>query len=237
MLRLKGIEKTYQTGTLSFKALRGVDLVVEEGDFVSIIGPSGSGKSTMMNILGCLDRATAGTYIVDGEDVAKQPDAKLSQFRNRKIGFVFQAFNLLPKLSNLANVELPMVYAKVDASKRKAMALRALEKVGLKGKEMNKPTEISGGQKQRVAIARALAMNPGIILADEPTGNLDSSTTMEIMRIFQDLNREGHTIVMITHEPEIAEMTNRVVTIRDGLITDDTRLRPIKAGGKKESVA
>jgi len=228
MLILKNIEKTYQTGAITFKALNGVNLEVESGDFVSIIGPSGSGKSTMMNILGCLDRATAGTYILDGHDVAEQADSQLSQFRNKKIGFVFQSFNLLPKLSTLENVELPMVYARYDGAERRKLALKALEKVGLKGKENNKPTEISGGQKQRVAIARALAMNPGIILADEPTGNLDSKTTIEIMKIFQDLNAEGHTIVMITHEAEIAELTNRVVTINDGQITNDTRIRPIQ---------
>jgi len=228
MLILKNIEKTYQTGAITFKALNGVNLEVESGDFVSIIGPSGSGKSTMMNILGCLDRATAGTYILDGHDVAEQADSQLSQFRNKKIGFVFQSFNLLPKLSTLENVELPMVYARYDGAERRKLALKALEKVGLKGKENNKPTEISGGQKQRVAIARALAMNPGIILADEPTGNLDSKTTIEIMKIFQDLNAEGHTIVIITHEAEIAELTNRVVTINDGQITNDTRIRPIQ---------
>jgi len=228
MLILKNIEKIYQTGAITFKALNGVNLEVDSGDFVSIIGPSGSGKSTMMNILGCLDRATAGTYILDGHDVAEQADSQLSQFRNKKIGFVFQSFNLLPKLSTLENVELPMVYARYDGAERRKLALKALDKVGLKGKENNKPTEISGGQKQRVAIARALAMNPGIILADEPTGNLDSKTTIEIMKIFQDLNAEGHTIVMITHEAEIAELTNRVVTINDGQITNDTRIRPIQ---------
>jgi len=228
MLILKNITKTYQTGAISFTALNDVSLKIDSGDFVSIIGPSGSGKSTMMNILGCLDRATSGTYILDGQDVDTQADAQLSQFRNKKIGFVFQSFNLLPKLSNLDNVELPMVYARMDSEKRRSLALKALEKVGLQGKELNKPTEISGGQKQRVAIARALAINPGIILADEPTGNLDSKTTMEIMRIFQSLNAEGHTIIMITHEPEIAELTNRVITINDGQITDDTRLKPIQ---------
>jgi len=227
MLILKNIDKIYNTGSISFKALNKVDLQVDSGDFVSIIGPSGSGKSTMMNILGCLDRATSGTYILDGHDVSEQTDATISQFRNKKIGFVFQSFNLLPKLSTLENVELPMVYAGFDSKSRRKLALSALEKVGLKGKEANKPTEISGGQKQRVAIARALAMNPGIILADEPTGNLDSKTTSEIMGIFQSLNAEGHTIVMITHEPEIAQLTNRVVTINDGEITNDTRLRPI----------
>lgn len=232
MLKLKNIEKVYNTGAISFKALDNVSLEVEAGDFVSIIGPSGSGKSTLMNILGCLDRATSGTYILDDQDVAEQTDATISQFRNKKIGFVFQSFNLLPKLSTLENVELPMVYAAYDSKTRLKLALSALEKVGLKGKESNKPTEISGGQKQRVAIARALAMNPGIILADEPTGNLDSKTTKEIMDIFTALNKEGHTIVMITHEPEIAELTNRVITINDGQITNDTRLRPIVKGKK-----
>jgi putative ABC transport system ATP-binding protein len=223
MLELKNIEKMYETGSVSFKALRGVDLKIDKGDFVSIIGPSGSGKSTLMNIIGCLDKSTSGTYFLDGKDVQSLNDDELSRFRNVQIGFVFQSFNLLPKLSTLDNVALPMVYAGYSPKERKELAMNSLKVVGLGDKHSNKPTELSGGQKQRVAIARALAMDPGILLADEPTGNLDSKTTAEIMALFQALNDKGHTIVMITHEPEVAELTKRVVTISDGQIVGDKR--------------
>jgi putative ABC transport system ATP-binding protein len=223
MLELKNIEKMYETGSVSFKALRGVDLKIDKGDFVSIIGPSGSGKSTLMNIIGCLDKSTSGTYFLDGKDVQSLNDDELSRFRNVQIGFVFQSFNLLPKLSTFDNVALPMVYAGYSPKERKELAMNSLKVVGLGDKHSNKPTELSGGQKQRVAIARALAMDPGILLADEPTGNLDSKTTAEIMALFQALNDKGHTIVMITHEPEVAELTKRVVTISDGQIVGDKR--------------
>jgi len=223
MLVLENIEKVYKTGDISFKALNGVSLRIEKGDFVSIIGPSGSGKSTLMNIVGCLDKTTSGSYLLNGEDVNTLDDDELSRFRNVQIGFVFQSFNLLPKLSTLDNVALPMVYAGYDPGERRELAEKALAVVGLADKLSNKPTELSGGQKQRVAVARALAMNPGIILADEPTGNLDSKTTMEIMTLFQSLNDKGHTIILITHEPEVAELTNRVVTIKDGQIVEDVR--------------
>ena len=202
-------------------ALAGVDLWVKPGEFVSIMGASGSGKSTMMNVLGCLDKPTSGTYILDGIDISKTPDSKLSEIRNKKIGFVFQSFNLLPKLSSLENVELPMVYAGVDAATRKERAMAALKRVGLEKRVHHKPNELSGGQRQRVAIARALVNNPSIILADEPTGNLDSKSTFEIIGIFQQLNAEGATIVMVTHEPDVAVYTKRIVTFRDGLAISD----------------
>lgn len=221
MLVLENIEKIYSTGSVSFKALNSVNLEIKKGDFVAIIGPSGSGKSTLMNIIGCLDKASNGHYRLNNKDVHTLNDDELSRFRNLQIGFVFQSFNLLPKLSTLDNVALPMVYAGYGPKERKEMAKKALDIVGLGDKLSNKPTELSGGQKQRVAIARALALNPGIILADEPTGNLDSTTTMEIMDLFRNLNNKGHTIIMITHEPDVAEMTKRIITIKDGQILDD----------------
>lgn len=230
MLELKNIEKIYETGTISFKALKGVDLKINQGDFVSIIGPSGSGKSTLMNIIGCLDKSTSGSYYLKGKDVQGLNDDDLSKFRNTQIGFIFQSFNLLPKLSALDNVALPMVYAAYTPKRRKELAQKSLEIVGLGDKNHNKPTELSGGQKQRVAIARALAMDPGILLADEPTGNLDSKTTIEIMSLFRKLNDKGHTIVMITHEPEVAALTKRVVTISDGEIIGDIRNDEAKKG-------
>jgi len=221
MIKLEGIEKTYQTGKIEFKALRGVDLFVSEGEYTSIMGPSGSGKSTMMNILGCLDSLTGGKYFLDDCDVSKLSQKELAKVRNEKIGFVFQSFNLLPKLTILQNVELPMLYAGVSKRKRKEKATYLLEKVGLGGWVKHRPSEISGGQRQRVAIARALVCDPSIILADEPTGNLDSESSYEIMGIFQQLNDEGSTIVMVTHEPDIANHTKRIVRFFDGKIVAD----------------
>ncbi len=202
-------------------ALEGICLRVEEGEFVSIMGSSGSGKSTMMNILGCLDKPTSGTYLLDNIDVSKMNDNQLSEIRNKKIGFVFQSFNLLPKLTSIENVELPMVYGGVPASQRRKRAMEALDIVGLTHRMTHRPNELSGGQRQRVAIARAIAGNPSIILADEPTGNLDSKSTIEIIEIFQKLNAGGATIVMVTHEPDVAMYTNRIVTFKDGNLISD----------------
>lgn len=223
MIKLNNIRKTYYTGELEFEALKGIDVHIKKGEFVSIIGPSGSGKSTLMNIIGCLDVATEGSYLLSQEDVSRIDDFGLSKVRNRKIGFVFQSFNLIPRMSALQNVALPLVYAGVSFEERIKRATYALNIVGLGDKLKNKPNEMSGGQKQRVAIARAIVTEPDVILADEPTGNLDSKTTQEIMNILAGLKRKGNTIVLITHEPEIAEQTERVLVIKDGLLEKDYR--------------
>ncbi|MBR0575769.1 ABC transporter ATP-binding protein [Proteiniclasticum sp. BAD-10] len=221
MIELRNVTKTYETGKISFQALKGIDLKISEGEFTGILGPSGSGKSTLMNILGCLDRATTGTYEMDGRDISKLRDQELAHIRNKKIGFVFQSFNLLPRLTIFENVELPMIYAGVPLGERKLRAAEALTKVGLLDWAKHRPNEISGGQKQRVAIARAICNNPRIIMADEPTGNLDSKSALDIMRIFQSLNDEGRTIIMITHEKENIQYLKRVITFRDGSIIED----------------
>ncbi|MCL2356486.1 MAG: ABC transporter ATP-binding protein [Defluviitaleaceae bacterium] len=231
ILRVENLSKIYRNGAIDVAALRDVEFSVNIGEFVSIMGQSGSGKSTLMNILGCLDSLSAGKYLLDGEDVSLIKGKKLAQIRNQKIGFVFQSYNLLPRLNALQNVELPMLYGGVRRKKRRAAALEALERVGLAGRVHHKPSELSGGQKQRVAIARALINSPAILLADEPTGNLDSRSGEEIMEIFQRLNREGVTIVMVTHEPEIANHTNRIVAFKDGrIISDEPVENPIQAG-------
>lgn len=221
MIRAENIIKVYKNGKLSVNALRGVNLNVGKGEFTAIMGASGSGKSTMMNILGCLDTLTEGSYFLDGENISSLSGKKLAYIRNKKIGFVFQSFNLLPKLSALQNVELPMVYAGVRTAERRKRAMDALERVGLAERFNHKPNEMSGGQRQRVAIARSLVNEPAIILADEPTGNLDSRASVEIMGIFQELNNEGATVVMVTHEPDIAQYTKRIVTFKDGEIISD----------------
>jgi len=220
-IALRDITKVYQMGDTTVNALDGVTLDVAAGEFTAIMGPSGSGKSTLMNILGCLDRPTSGSYSLDGEEVAKLSDDALAIIRNRKIGFVFQSFNLLPRMSALQNVALPMVYAGVELRARTERAARALALVGLENRQHHKPNELSGGQRQRVAIARSLVNDPAIIMADEPTGNLDTKSGNEIMEIFRDLNAQGRTVVVITHEPDIAVCAKRVVHVRDGKIIRD----------------
>jgi putative ABC transport system ATP-binding protein len=223
VVKLRGITRIYDTGRVAVKALRGVDLAVAEGEFVAIMGPSGSGKSTLMNMLGCLDRPTAGSHVLNGQDVATLDPRELARIRNRTLGFVFQAFHLLPRTSAQENVELPLLYHDDGLSWKEIhrRAKEALESVGLGDRIDHTPNELSGGQKQRVAIARALVTRPRVLLADEPTGNLDSRTTLEIIDILQKLNREGLTILMVTHEPEIARFARRIVTMRDGLIASD----------------
>ncbi len=217
VISIRDLTKVYKMGEIEVKALDGVDLDVFPGEMLAIMGPSGSGKSTLMNLLGCLDSPTSGSYLLDGIDVSSLSDDELAEVRNKKIGFVFQSFNLLSRTTALANVELPLIYA--GASNRRARAMEALARVGLADRVNHKPNELSGGQQQRVAIARALVNNPAILLADEPTGNLDSSSTMEIMSIFQELNlKEGITVIFITHEKDVAECTKRIVHVRDGRI-------------------
>jgi len=230
MLQVTKLGKVYQTEKIAVTALKDVSFSISAGSFVSIMGPSGSGKSTLMNILGCLDTPTEGQYILDGVNVSNLTENELAQIRNVKIGFVFQTFNLLPRLTCLRNVELPMIYAGVNRKERTKRALEALEKVGLLYRADHRPNEISGGQKQRVAIARALVNNPAIILADEPTGNLDTRSGEEVMAIFQKLNDEGATIVLVTHEPDIAKHTQRILTFRDGQLMEDYPVaNPVKA--------
>lgn len=232
IIRVESLTKVYDTGAIQVEALSNVSLSIEREEYVAIMGASGSGKSTLMNILGCLDRLTGGKYILDNVDVSTLSDNELAAIRNKKIGFVFQAFNLLPRLSALGNVELPMVYAGLTKSDRLQKAKAALEKVGLGDRMHHRPNELSGGQKQRVAIARALVNDPAIILADEPTGNLDTKSSEEIMDIFEGLNNEGVTIVMVTHERDIAQHTKRAVVFRDGEIISDSRIenRIIRGG-------
>ena len=221
VIQIENLTRTYQMGETEVRALAGVSLQVKRNEYIAIMGPSGSGKSTLMNMIGCLDTPSSGEYILNGNRVSQMDDSDLAEVRNREIGFVFQTFNLLPRTSCLANVELPLIYAGMKASDRKEIALEVLDKVGLGDRVDHKPNELSGGQRQRVAIARALVNSPSILLADEPTGNLDTKTGDEIMLLFEELYRAGNTIILVTHENEIAEYSRRIVRLRDGLVEKD----------------
>lgn len=225
MIETRELRKVYETGPVKFEALRQINLKVEKGEFVAVMGPSGSGKSTLMNILGCLDRPTTGVYMLDGTDVSSLDETALAQIRNEKIGFVFQTFNLLPHLSAQRNVELPLLYAGVPPAERRRRAAAVLERVGLLDHARHRPHELSGGQKQLTAIARALVNNPAIILADEPTGNLDSRSGYRVMAFMQELHREGGTIILVTHEPEIAAHARRIIHLRDGRLIKDEKVK------------
>lgn len=230
MIEIKNMNKIYKTGSVQFQALKDVNLRVEDGSFVAVMGPSGSGKSTLMNMLGLLDRPTTGNYFLDNADTRSLDEYQLAAVRNRKIGFVFQNFNLMPRLSAQRNVELPLLYAGMGNKERQKRALEALEQVGLLSHAHHRPNEMSGGQKQRVAIARAIINIPSIVLADEPTGNLDSASSYEIMALFQDLHSMGRTIILVTHEPEIAQHARRIVRFRDGCLVSDEKVEaPVKA--------
>jgi putative ABC transport system ATP-binding protein len=222
IIAIENLWKTYHPGDLAIHALRGVTFHVNEGEFVAFMGPSGSGKSTLMHIMGCLDNPTSGTYLLDGQDVSGMSEFQLARIRNRRIGFVFQGYNLLPRLSASRNVELPLVYAGVSPEQRRQRALAELAKVGLSERVQHKPTELSGGQQQRVAIARALVTNPAVVLADEPTGNLDSHAAVEILDLFAGLHQAGRTVVLITHDADVAAVAERVVQLRDGQIESDS---------------
>jgi putative ABC transport system ATP-binding protein len=238
LIKLTGLERYYNVGGETVKALDGVDLIINHNEYISIMGPSGSGKSTMMNMIGCLDTPTKGTYEFEGEKVHEMDDNQLASIRNRKIGFVFQTFNLLPKLTALKNVELPLIYANIPKDERLVLAEKAMEKVSLTDRMHHKPNELSGGQRQRVAIARALVTNPSIILADEPTGNLDSKSGVEILSVFDELHREGNTIILVTHEAYIAEHAHRTIHILDGRIEKDVKNKKIiKKPNKKKATA
>jgi putative ABC transport system ATP-binding protein len=236
LIDIRGIEKTYRMGRdVTVQALRGVDLTIQRGEMVAVMGPSGSGKSTLMNVLGCLDVPDAGSYTLAGTEVRTLSDDQLAAIRNKRVGFVFQTFNLLPRLNALENVELPLVYGG-DGHERKRRALAALDLVGLADRTRHRPSEMSGGQQQRVAIARALLNDPDLVLADEPTGNLDSRSSAEILAIFQRLNDEGRTVVMVTHEPDIADHCRRIVRMRDGVVHHDERVMlPRRASEELES--
>jgi putative ABC transport system ATP-binding protein len=221
VIDVRDVDKTFSSGELAVHALRGVSLRIERGDFVAIMGSSGSGKTTLMNILGCLDIPSRGRYAIDGRDVARLDEDDLADLRNRKIGFVFQSFNLVPRTSALANVELPLAYAGLDRAERHRRAARALGAVGMSQRLRHRPSELSGGQQQRVAIARAIVTNPALVLADEPTGNLDSHSTEEVLRVFDQLHEEGRTVVLITHERDVAAVARRVITLSDGQVVRD----------------
>jgi putative ABC transport system ATP-binding protein len=240
VIDVRDVGKVYRLGAIRVPALRGVSLRIERGDFVAIMGSSGSGKSTLMNILGCLDVPTGGRYLIDGMDAGRLDEDELSDLRNRKLGFVFQSFNLVPRTTALANVELPLAYAGLPRAERRRRAELALGSVGMSDRLRHFPSELSGGQQQRVAVARAIVTNPALILADEPTGNLDSHSTEEVLEIFSRLNRQGRTVVLITHEPDVAGQAKRVVRLSDGRIVEDRRRqavdgRPAVVGGQKSA--
>jgi putative ABC transport system ATP-binding protein len=235
IIQLSDITKTYGQGEMAVRALRGVSLNIESGDFVAVMGASGSGKSTLMNVIGCLDRPDSGHYALDGHDVAKMTPAQLADIRNQLLGFVFQSFNLLSRTSAQENVELPLVYAGVAAKERKARALEALARVGLAERAHHHPNQLSGGQQQRVAIARAIVTKPRVIVADEPTGALDSKTSVEIMHLFQELGATGITTVLVTHEPDVAAYAERLLVMRDGQLESDTRQTPKRDGREAAS--
>ncbi len=223
LLEIKDIRRDFKLGNEVLHVLKGIYLSIEKGEYVALMGPSGSGKSTLMNILGCLDTPTSGEYILNGRDVSKLSDGELADIRNKEIGFVFQTFNLMPRTTALDNVALPMVYAGIGKEKRRERAREVLELVGLGDRMAHKPNELSGGQRQRVAVARALVNHPSIILADEPTGNLDSKTSYEIMGLFNEIHQKGNTVILVTHEEDIAQHAHRIIRLRDGLIDSDTR--------------
>jgi putative ABC transport system ATP-binding protein len=237
LIELRDVTKVYETGDVPVRALRGVSLDVEAGEAVAIMGASGSGKSTLMNVLGCLDRPTSGTYRLDGEDVGSLDRNRVAEVRNRTLGFVFQSFNLLARTSALENVELPLLYSGVSPAERRRRAADALARVGLADRAHHHPNQLSGGQQQRVAIARALVGEPRIVLADEPTGNLDSRTSVEVMALLQDLGRSGITLVLVTHEPDIAQYAGRVIEMRDGVVRSDTRREARRAAPAAAEVA
>ncbi len=222
VIHIRAIVRNFQMGQETVYVLKGIDLDIKRGEYVAIMGPSGSGKSTLMNLLGCLDTPTSGTYILNGSDVSQMSDDQLAEIRNKEIGFVFQTFNLLPRTTALENVALPMIYAGVSKSDRSARAAEVLTSVGLADRMDHKPNELSGGQRQRVAVGRALVNKPSIILADEPTGNLDSKTSLEIMQLFDEIHQAGNTVIVVTHEEDVAERAKRVIRLRDGVIESDT---------------
>ena len=237
IIRTVNLRKIYRVGVERINALRGVNIEIEQNDFVAIMGASGSGKSTLMNIIGCLDQPTDGQYILNGSDVSRMGAKELSVVRNERIGFVFQSFELLPRMSAARNVELPLIYARGGWKTRKRKARAALERVGLGNRMTHKPNQLSGGQKQRVAIARAILNNPAILLADEPTGNLDTTTSRDIMELFQQLHREGQTIIIVTHESDIAEYCHRVIRLTDGMVSSDVRTKELPQRAKAQAVA
>ena len=234
IISIKDLRKTYIMGTMEVHALKSITLNINKNEYVALMGPSGSGKSTLMNLLGCLDTPTAGSYVLNGSNVSQMEDSELADIRNKEIGFVFQTFNLLPRSTALENVALPLVYSGLNKTKRTAKAAQVLESVGLGDRMDHRPNELSGGQRQRVAIARALVNDPAIILADEPTGNLDTKTSIEIMSIFEEIHRNGNTVILVTHEPDIAQHSHRIIRLRDGLVETDVKNEEIVLSSNPE---